>query len=784
MRINGKTRYHGRMRLPPMPFTVFDTETTGFVPRVHHIIEFASMTARDGKVVDEFEQLLSVTGEIPPHVQVLTHIKPEDIAGKPTFDEKKDEIMGHIGTDTLLVGQNLGFDLGMVKGDGIDLTGRPWIDTSMLASVAFPEFESYSLQYMSNALKLNHTPAHRALGDVRATLELLGKIWERLLELTPEQLAFAKDVMGRSSEGYKILFAALPGSTSSEATWMRMPAPAKTWKDAPVLPLATPKAGHIALLEESLDPRTIQSVIDAASKDESATHWIAVKNLEGTLRRVSLPGNVRAIHPPALLLNPDAAAALLEQKEFTGDEASLALKLKWFAPRTRNDVALHGGEKDVWNGKIACTHQSPAYVAQFAEKAAAFVIDHRQLFALLSKENHASAERLGENAHVVIDDASMLEDTATKAYGIDCLLDDVRGAALGNETLMAFTDLLMLWVEKIRGNEETHYLTSADYDREETLGMIQSLETFLADASLPDQTRDQLSKVRALLTKNLLKEQLVWTEKRMNGSLSMHSAPLHIDQLLKVDLYDRYPTTLLVPQGMNGALPETIPPRTPTDLADMTGTHPHLCDISFPQGTSLKDFFANPPAGKTIILAGSKRIIEQAFIDHMERFEKEGVTLICQGLGGGTGRMESDFAAATGTAIWMLTPWMYEGIDQPEGTVDRLIIDTLPFDHPNHPIVSRRKEHYRNGFMEYLLPRVQHRLFRLLRTFCRHKTDGGEVILIDKRLHEKDYGRTLMQYLSLFAENADIPEASPAKPTVKKAAAKPKKDDGQMQMPL
>jgi len=59
--------------------------------------------------------------------------------------------------------------------------------------------------------------------------------------------------------------------------------------------------------------------------------------------------------------------------------------------------------------------------------------------------------------------------------------------------------------------------------------------------------------------------------------------------------------------------------------------------------------------------------------------------------------------------------------DQPEGTVDRLIIDTLPFDHPNHPIASRRKEHYNNGFEDYLLPRVQHRLFRLLRKFCRHR---------------------------------------------------------------
>lgn len=593
-----------------------------------------------------------------------------------------------------------------------------------------------------------------------------------------------------------MLFAALPASVSKGATWIGTGGGKKTGKDAPALPLSTPQAGRIMLLEESLDPRTLQSVINAASADPSATHWIAVKNLEGSLRRVTLPENVRAIHPPHLLADPAAVDALFAQESFTADEATLALKLHWLKPRTYNEASLHGGEKDVWNGKIACTHATPAYASQFGEKAAAFVIDHRQLFALLTMKDHASAERLSENAHIVIDDASMLEDTATKAYGIECLLDDVRGAALGNETLMAFTDLLMLWAEKIRGYEETHYLTAADYDRPETLAMIQSLEGFLADAALPEQTRAHLSKVRALLTKNLLKEQLVWTERRMNGSLSLNAAPLHIDLLLKVDLYERFPTTLLVPQGTDGRLPETVPARVPADLVSMEDTHPCLCDISFPADRSLKDFFAAPLPGKTIVLAGSKRVIEQAFIEHTERFEREGITLICQGLGGGQGRMESDFAAAEGTAIWMLTPWMYEGIDQPEGTVDRLIIDTLPFDHPNHPIVSRRKEHYGNGFEEYLLPRVQHRLFRLVRTFCRHRKDDGQVLLIDKRLQEKSYGRKLMNYLAIFAEKVEIPEGeitsgekkptSPKKPkgTRKKDAPKKKEDDGQMQMPL
>ena len=159
------------MKLPPLPLVVLDTETTGFVPKVHRIIEFASMRAEGGEVTEMYEQLFSIPGEVPPQVQVLTRIKPAELVGKPTFEQCKKDVLAHLPEHCLLVGQNLGYDLSMLRGEGIDLSDRPWVDTSLLASLVFPELRSYSLQYMSTALQLNHEPRHRAMGDVRATLE-------------------------------------------------------------------------------------------------------------------------------------------------------------------------------------------------------------------------------------------------------------------------------------------------------------------------------------------------------------------------------------------------------------------------------------------------------------------------------------------------------------------------------------------------------------------------------------------------------------------------------------
>jgi len=752
------------MKLPPFPFTVLDTETTGFVPKVHHVIEFASMQARDGQVTDTFEQLLSVTEEIPAHIQILTRIFPEDIKDKPRFEEKLEEIRGHIGEDTLLVGQNLGFDIGMIRGEGIDLSSRPWIDTSMLASLVFPEFRSYSLAYMSATLKLNHAPAHRALGDVRATLELLGKIWERLLELNAEELAFAKDMLGRTGSGYARLFDALPQEGGAGASWI---APLAGDQGAAIgerkVTVVKPAVGTVQLYEEGLHPDGLQEIINGAA-ESAGTTWIAVKNLEAQLSRLHIPDHVTVIHPAHLLLNPDAETALLAQPSMTSDEALLAMKLRWFKPRTRNDFSLHGVEKDIWYGKLACTEQADAYTSQFKTSSSVFLLDHRQLLAFLADAGHAAHRALTKDAHIIIDDASMLEDTATKAFGHECSIDNLRAASSGDEMLTSLTDLLSIWVEKIRHGEDVHFITKGDLDTPETKGLRAQVGDILSGTDLPEKTRQMLLELAALLEPSLLSENIVWAESRINGSLYLNAAPEYVDRFLDRYLYDVYATTLLVPRGCTESVVEVVPPKRPVLSTIDDRRTPCPVTVSFPDDMTSATFLKDPLPGKTIILAGSKRTIEQLYIDHTQALEQKNVTLICQGLSGGQNRMESEFLTSEGTTIMILTPWMYEGSELPQNSVDRLILEALPFDHPNHPVFGKRKDHHRNSFEGYALPRVECRGFRLLRMFCRQRVDGGEMMVLDKRLKEKGYGKRVIAYLAQFGESDDVQaDEAPAK---------------------
>jgi DNA polymerase III epsilon subunit-like protein len=784
------------MKLPPFSFVVLDTETTGFVPRVHHVIEYAAMRAEGGKITDTYEQLFAIKEPVPPMIQVLTRIKPDALMNQPVFSEKLAEIEEKLKGVDLLIGQNLGFDINMLKGEGINLTERAWVDTSMLASLVFPEFRSYSLGYMSAQLKLNHEPAHRALGDVRATLEMLTKIWERLLELPPEELKFAKDVMSKSSPGYALFFDALPKSISKKASWISPKKREKVKMTKGSVSVSKPPVGTVELHEEGLHCNCLQDIINASVADDSAVHWIAVKNLESSLKRLHIPDGVTVIHPPQLLLNPEAMKALKKQEKYNVEEAFLLLKNEWFNPRTRNDIAIHGNEKDLWNGKVACAATTDVYVKQFAEPSSVFLIDHRQLLSFLTDPAHAAHGALKTDAHIIVDDASMLEDTATKAFGHYLGLDGLRAAAGSDKELLRFTDLFALFAEQIRHGEDQYYLTPGDLRRSEVKALREQLEILLKRGDLPEKTLEQLREAKALTEENLVQEQIVWLERRMDGSLSIISAPKNADKMLNTYLYSKYATTLLVPKGST-VLPEIVPPQAATKVTNDAGFTPCPLTVSFPSDMSLMTFMQNPLPGKTIVLAGSKRVIEQMFILHTERLESEGVTLICQGTSGGQNRMESEFIAAESPAILMITPFMYEGLDFPEGTADRLVLDSVPFDHPNHPVMSVRKNHYKNSFMEYAMPRVEYRLFRLMRTFCRHRRENAEMMCFDKRLFEKDYGARLQRYMAQFATNSPpIVEApaesvsgtkkkTPAKKKTSVKKAEPKtKADGQMQLPL
>ncbi len=729
------------MKLPKIPLIVLDTETTGFVPRIHCVMEYACAVVKDGKLVKEYEQLFSLREkcEIPQAVQVLTRIKPENLVGQPTFEASLPTIQALLSDDALIVGQNVKFDIGMLKGEGWDLSHRPCIDTSMLASLLFPEIESYALGYVSSVLDLNHSPPHRALGDVRATLELLSKCWERLTELTPKQVERLNEFAMRGPEGYRRLFGVLQASGKAKPKWLSKGK--KTGKLPKAQTVMLPEKGKVTLSEEPLDPDFVPSILAGLT----GPTWLSVKNIEAAISRFPQSDSFTVLYPPEFVLSEVAKEKFLSQTDFAGDELTLAMKLELYPAAVRSDLPLHGEEYAIFTGKLACTVESPEYKAlkDKAEHGPALLSHQHLLTSALAPDC-----TLPKNLSLVLDDASMLEDTATSAFAWFCMMNSLRAASQGSAVLTKCADLIELWAERIRNEMDLRYLAPSDLESRESTELKRMIAEILT-TKLPPQVKLPLEHLLLILDPQNLPGRITWIEAMPDGSKIIKSVPEDIGSLLAKHVYANYPTTLLIPPASQDDLQPVLPDAVQSSLHNAGPLPDSGLKISMPVGLNLEMIFKKPE-GKTIVLVSSKRTIEDIYVKHAERLEAEGTTLICQGFNGGQGRMRAEFDRAKAPAFLVMTPWTFEAVELPENTVDRLILQVLPFDHPSHPVVGRRAGRCRDPFSDYSLPRLKHRLFRLLRTFRRHAKNGAAVDILDDRLRTKPYGREVTAYLLSF----------------------------------
>lgn len=710
------------MPLPKTPFVVLDTETTGLIPQSDRVVELALQRFENGEKVAEYESLFKPEEKMGPVARVLTRLSDEDLMEAPVFSDEKPKIEKLL-EDAVIICQNYKFDVDMLKGEGLDLEEHPKADSAALASIVFPEAQSFSLGYLSAFLGLPHEPRHRAMGDVVATVALLEKVWERLGGLPEKTVKKIKEYAEKGPEGYGGLFSELKSLSSSE------------W--------SPPQAGGTS---REVGGRGFLDSLGSAkpSLAHSKRVWIAVKNLDSTLKECDT-GDFEPLFAPYFLLDPKSRDALLKQESFTADELTLAIKILLYDPKRHRDINLHISERDVWKGKLACTRESKAYRDQFSSKKNV-ILDHRQLLELLENEHDLVP---GKDTHIVIENASMLEDTATKALKWSCATDPLRAAAEGNEELTSFLDAYQMWIEKVRNFQDIRYLVEADLTSRQAVDFRSRLDELIEsvdDSSSGDLVRERLEDLKKILDPKNLKDRITYIEQFRDGGQSLQSAPFDISSKLNNLLYKKYKTILVLPVGEREEFISILPIDAEAEIIiEELPTKPafRITDAEMPIDRMLPRV-----DGKVVCLVNSKREIERLCVKFMEPLEEQGITLIGQGLSGGLGRMQSEFMTSGECAVWMLTPWMFEGVELPPDFVDHLWIHSMPFDHPNHSVLGRRAERYGGReFDRYFVPRLLQRLFRVVRTYCKHRKEDGDILLLDQRVKTKSYGERVIGYL-------------------------------------
>jgi DNA helicase-2/ATP-dependent DNA helicase PcrA len=175
---------------------VFDVETTGLSASHDEVVEIAAITLQDGRPVGFFHEYIQNTK--PVGASEWVHGFSDDFLqakGKPApevYAKFRDFTRG-----ALLVGHNVGFDVGMVTAHarraGLILTRYPWEDTWDLAVRLKPSVPNFKLETLCQHFNLATRSTHHALDDTKATVELLVTLLPQLESMSNDRARLTKE---------------------------------------------------------------------------------------------------------------------------------------------------------------------------------------------------------------------------------------------------------------------------------------------------------------------------------------------------------------------------------------------------------------------------------------------------------------------------------------------------------------------------------------------------------------------------------------------------------------
>ncbi len=188
--------------LVEVEFCVVDLETTG-TGRQAGITEIGAAKVCGGEVVGEFQTLVDPQRPMPAEISVLTGITPSMLADAPTLAAVLPAFL-EFSRGCVMVAHNARFDMGFLARGcaelGYDWAPRHVIDTLTLARRVIPrgEVRNYTLGTLSALVRTTTPPTHRALDDVRATVDLLhyliGRVGNQDVSTLEDLVAFTHPV--------------------------------------------------------------------------------------------------------------------------------------------------------------------------------------------------------------------------------------------------------------------------------------------------------------------------------------------------------------------------------------------------------------------------------------------------------------------------------------------------------------------------------------------------------------------------------------------------------------
>ncbi|MGD9891467.1 MAG: helicase C-terminal domain-containing protein [Dehalococcoidia bacterium] len=151
--------------------------------------------------------------------------------------------------------------------------------------------------------------------------------------------------------------------------------------------------------------------------------------------------------------------------------------------------------------------------------------------------------------------------------------------------------------------------------------------------------------------------------------------------------------------------------------------------------------------GRALVLFTSHAALRATARATRRPLERQGVRVLAQGVDGTPAELLEQLKARSGTVIFG-TSSFWEGVDVVGDALSLLIITKLPFSVPTDPVFAARSALFDEPFREYALPQAVLKFKQGFGRLIRHKADRGVVVVLDRRLRSKGYGRMFLDSLS------------------------------------
>ncbi len=265
-------------------YVALDIETTGLDLERDRVTEVGAVRfTADGVELATFSTLVHPGREIPAFVEQLTGVTNEAVRDAPRLLDIAPDLQAFVG-ESVIVGQNIGFDLAHLRKGGVTFRNPSAIDTAELSRLLMPARQPRGLMELAATLGVEASEHHRALPDARTAAAIHVALEARARSIDPNtrlqlarllslhNLALAESIAGSDWEDLPVTERALPSVRPA----LSLPALAKRENPAPVAAgrvreVLAAGAHVLAGFEER--PEQVE-MADAVRRAMGGGHWL------------------------------------------------------------------------------------------------------------------------------------------------------------------------------------------------------------------------------------------------------------------------------------------------------------------------------------------------------------------------------------------------------------------------------------------------------------------------------------------------------------------------------